>query len=94
MTFWQQRTTVNPYKGASVLCTKGPFRFSRNPIYLADWLLLIAGCLLLHTWCPLLFSPLIWVAVHFGVIRNEERHLEARFGNAYRSYKSAVRRWL
>lgn len=94
MTFWQQRTTVNPYKGASTLCTQGPFRYSRNPIYLADWLLLIAGCLLLHTWWPLLFSPLIWAAVRFGVIRNEERHLDARFGEAYRRYKAEVRRWM
>jgi len=93
-TFWQRHTTVNPYKGASALCTQGPFRFSRNPIYLADWLLLIGGCLLLHTWWPVLFAPLIWVAVRFGVIRNEERHLEARFGDAYRRYKASVRRWL
>jgi len=94
LTFWRQRTTVNPFKGASTLCTEGPFRFSRNPIYLGDWLLLVAGCQLLHTWWPLLFAPLVWTAVRYGVIRNEERHLEARFGDAYRRYKAAVRRWL
>ena len=94
LTFWRQHTTVNPYKGASTLCTEGPFRFSRNPIYLADWLLLLAGCLLLRTWWPLLFAPLVWMTVRYGVIRNEERHLEARFGDAYRGYKAAVRRWL
>jgi len=94
LAFWRQHTTVNPYKGASALCTGGPFRFSRNPIYLGDWLLLAAGCLLLHTWWPLLFSPFIWLSVHYGVIRNEERHLEARFGEAYRQYKTQVRRWL
>jgi len=93
-TFWRHRTTVNPFKAASSLCTGGPFRFSRNPIYLGDWLLLIAVCLLLHTFWPVLFAPLIWAAVRFGVIANEERHLEARFGPSYREYKSRVRRWI
>jgi len=93
-TFWRHRTTVNPYKGASVLCTRGPFRFSRNPIYLADWVLLLAGCLLLHTWWPITFAPIIWASVRFGVISHEERHLEARFGPAYREYKARVRRWI
>ena len=93
-TFWGHHTTVNPYKGASALCTAGPFRISRNPIYLADWLLLIAGSLLLSTCWPLVFAPLIWATVRFGVIRNEERHLEARFGQAYRDYKTRVRRWI
>ena len=94
LTFWRQHTTVNPYKGASALCTGGPFRLSRNPIYLGDWLLLAAGCMLLHTWWPLLFAPLVWAAVHYGVIRNEERHLEVRFGEVYLRYKATVRRWL
>jgi len=94
LTFWQHDTTVNPYKGASVLCTSGPFRFSRNPIYLSDWLLLVAGSLLLHTCWPLLLGPFIWVAVRYGVIDNEERHLEARFGETYRAYKTRVRRWI
>ena len=93
-TFWRHHTTVNPFRGASALCTSGPFRLSRNPIYLGDWLLLVAGCLLLHTWWPVLFAPIVWAAVRFGVIGNEERHLEARFGQAYRDYKARVRRWV
>src|SRR5665647_2030351 len=35
--FFRHRTTVNPYSAASRLCASGPFRFSRNPIYLGDW---------------------------------------------------------
>lgn len=93
-TFSRHRTTVNPYVGASVLCTSGPFRFSRNPIYVGDWFILAGVSLLLTTAWPLVFAPLIWLMLRYGVIRHEEAHLEARFGDAYRDYKTRVRRWL
>ena len=94
VTFARHRTTVNPYKAASSLCTRGPFRFSRNPIYLGDWFLLGGISLLLHTVWPLLFAPLIWALLRYGVIRHEEAHLAARFGDDYRAYMKRVRRWL
>ena len=93
-TFWHHRTTVNPYKAASSLCTGGPFRFSRNPIYVGDWFILAGVSILLATLWPLLFAPLIWALLRYGVIRHEEIHLEAKFGDAYRAYKARVRRWL
>lgn len=94
VSFARHRTTVNPYKAATSLCTGGPFRFSRNPIYLGDWFLLGGISLLMHTVWPLLFAPLIWLLLRYGVIRHEEAHLEARFGEDYRAYKARVRRWL
>jgi protein-S-isoprenylcysteine O-methyltransferase Ste14 len=93
-TFIHHRTTVNPYVAASSLCTGGPFRYSRNPIYLGDWFLLAGVSLLLATFWPLVFAPLIWIMIRFGVIRHEETHLEAKFGDAYRDYKTRVRRWI
>lgn len=93
-TFHRHHTTVNPYAAASALCTDGPFRYSRNPIYVGDWLILVGVCLLLHTLWPLLFAPLIWAMLRYGVIRHEEAHLEAKFGEPYRLYKARVRRWL
>lgn len=93
-TLWRHHTTVNPFHAASELCTDGPFRFSRNPIYLGDWFVLVGVSLLLETAWPLLFAPLIWLLLRYGVIRHEEAHLEARFGAAYRDYKARVRRWL
>ena len=93
-TFHRHRTTVNPYASASALCIDGPFRYSRNPIYLGDWLILIGIALLMNTFWPLVFGPLIWLMLRFGVIRYEEAHLEAKFGNAYRDYKTRVRRWI
>lgn len=93
-TFQFHRTTVNPYKAASSLCTRGPFRFSRNPIYVGDWFILVGVSLLLKTVWPLLFAPLIWAMLRYGVIRHEEAHLQAKFGDDYRAYQSRVRRWL
>lgn len=93
-TFWRHHTTVNPYKAATSLCTVGPFRYSRNPIYLGDWFILGGASLLLVTWWPLLFAPLVWALLRYGVIRHEEAHLEAKFGEAYRIYRAQVRRWL
>jgi len=90
----RQRTTFNPYAAAARLCVSGPFRFSRNPIYLGDWLLLAGFSLWLTTWWPILFSPLVWAAVRYGVIRYEEEHLTAKFGEEYRRYQAQVRRWL
>jgi protein-S-isoprenylcysteine O-methyltransferase Ste14 len=94
ITFWRHRTTVNPYRAASTLCTDGPFRFSRNPIYVGDWFVLAGASLLLTTAWPLLFSPLIWALLRYGVIRHEEEHLEVKFGEDYLRYKTRVRRWL
>ena len=93
VTFRRHRTTVNPYRAATSLCTEGPFRLSRNPIYLGDWFILAGASLLLATGWPLVFAPLIWAMLRYGVIRHEEAHLEARFGEVYRDYRSRVRRW-
>lgn len=93
-TLHQHRTTVNPYKSASSLCTRGPFRISRNPIYVGDGILLVAVAILLRTAWPFAFAPIVWVTLRYGVIRHEEMHLEERFGDAYRRYKAEVRRWL
>jgi protein-S-isoprenylcysteine O-methyltransferase Ste14 len=93
-TLARHHSTVNPYRAASRLCTGGPFRFSRNPIYLGDWFILAGVSLRLGTWWPLAFAPLVWVLLRIGVIRHEEAHLEAKFGDAYRDYRTRVRRWI
>lgn len=94
LTLIRHRTTFNPYLAATQLCVIGPFRFSRNPIYLGDWFILAGFSLWLSTWWPIVFSPLIWAAVRYGVIRHEEEHLTAKFGAEYRDYQARVRRWL
>ena len=91
---WSHGTTVNPYKAASALVTSGPFRFSRNPIYVSDWLVYAGVTFLLQTGWSLLLAPLVWVLVRYTVIRHEEAHLQAKFGAAYVDYCKTTRRWL
>jgi len=93
-TFWRHRTTVNPYKPASCLVVEGPFRYSRNPIYVGDWLIYLGVTILLQTLWPLVFAPLVWLIIRFGVIRHEEKHLKAKFGQEFVDFKARVRRWL
>ena len=92
--FRRAGTPFNPHKPASALITDGPYRFSRNPAYVALtlWYLGI-GFLLDNGWVLLLAIPLVFIMDRWAIPR-EEQHLEARFGEEYRNYKSAVRRWL
>jgi protein-S-isoprenylcysteine O-methyltransferase Ste14 len=91
---WHHRTTVNPYKAASTLVTDGPFRYSRNPIYVSDWLVYAGVTLWLRTLWPIVFVPLVWVLMRYFVIAYEEAHLQAKFGASYSDYCSRVRRWI
>lgn len=94
VTLARARTTVNPYGRASALVTGGPYRFSRNPIYVAD-ALLCAGVALALGWAwALALVPLAVLVVDVGVIRREEAHLAARFGDEYAAYRARVRRWV
>ena len=91
---WGQHTTVNPYKQASHLVTSGPFRFSRNPIYVSDWLVYLGVMLVLQSIWPVLLAPIVWGLMRYAVIAHEERHLDAKFGAEYRAYQARVRRWI
>jgi protein-S-isoprenylcysteine O-methyltransferase Ste14 len=94
ITLRRHGTTVLPDQGASALVTSGPYRRFRNPIYLADCMILLGVAeLTKNVWFAVgaaLFAALVtWLA-----ILPEERHLEARFGDAYRDYKARSRRWV
>jgi len=87
-------TGVSPLFPARVLVTTGPFRFTRNPLYLARTLLYVALALLMDTPWPLLTLVPLLGLVHHGVVLPEERYLTAKFGREYENYKTRVRRWL
>jgi len=91
---WSHHTTVNPYRAATNLVTQGPFALSRNPIYVSDWFVYFGVTLLLGTAWTLLLAPVVWAIMRFGVIRHEEAHLLAKFGDEYQTYCRRVRRWL
>ncbi|MCF7201675.1 methyltransferase family protein [Pseudomonas oligotrophica] len=90
----RRRTTVNPYGTPQRLLDDGPFRFSRNPIYLADTLVYAGIALLWGSLWPWLLLPALIYTMQRGVIVHEERLLDELFGDHYRDYRRRVRRWL
>jgi protein-S-isoprenylcysteine O-methyltransferase Ste14 len=87
-------TNVDPAKPALMIVRRGPFRFTRNPMYLALCLLQVALGFFLNDWITLLFVVPVVLVLHFGVILREERYLSAKFGEPYLEYKRDVLRWL
>ncbi len=87
-------TPVNPFRPTTVLVTTGPYRYSRNPLYLALILAYLGAAVFANTLWPLVLLPALLLLMHRGVIAREERYLERRFGDDYRLYKARVRRWL
>ncbi len=87
-------TNVNPYKPTSGLVVNGPFRFTRNPIYLAFTLLYGGIAALVNALWAILLLPILLVIMRCGVIEREERYLEQKFGQEYLRYKERVRRWI
>ena len=88
------KTTIVPHAKARTLIERGPYRVSRNPMYVGLVLIYLGVTFLVGTAWPLLFLPLpLWVT-HAKTIAYEEQMLERAFGDEYRSYKARVRRWL
>ncbi len=94
MEMFRARTHIDVYKPTKTLVTTGPFRFSRNPLYVSLTLLYAGAALAMGLTAALALLPLVLGIVHFGVIRREERYLEEKFGEAYRAYCQRVRRWI
>jgi protein-S-isoprenylcysteine O-methyltransferase Ste14 len=93
-TFLRARTNILPNRPAVRLVTSGPYRLTRNPMYVSLVLLYAGGALLLNAWWPLLFLPLVVVAIDRLVIAREERYLLDAFGGHYDAYCRRVRRWI
>jgi len=94
VSFRRAGTPVDPRKPSTALVTTGPYRFTRNPGYVA-LALIFAGIAVLGggVWALLMLVPTL-VVIDRGVIAREERYLENSFGDEYRRYRARVRRWL
>ena len=97
---WATRTMLaagehpDPDRPTSAIVAGGPYRFSRNPIYLALAVLSAGVALLVNSgWGLALVAPAL-IATHYWAIAPEERYLEGRFAGEYRAYRSRVRRWI
>jgi protein-S-isoprenylcysteine O-methyltransferase Ste14 len=93
-TFRSAGTHVNPRKPATTVVAHGPFRFTRNPMYVAMGTVYLGVTALVNSlWPLLLFPPAVWIIGRYMIAR-EEAYLERKFGHAYLDYKAKVRRWL
>ena len=87
-------TPVPARKPTTAIVRTGPYRFSRNPIYLAFSLLQLGIAIWVNSLWLLVTLAGAVALVHYVVIPREEQYLERRFGDQYLDYKASVRRWL
>ncbi len=92
--FRRSRTSIVPIRPAAALVLSGPYRFTRNPMYVSLAALTVALGLFLNSWWPIVLLIPVLVIVRVFVIGPEERYLERRFGPDYLRYTQRVRRWL
>ena len=87
-------TNVDPGKPATVIVTDGPYRFTRNPLYLSMALIYAGIACRANALPAAMLLPGVLAVVQKGVIEREERYLERKFGGEYIRYKGRVRRWI
>ena len=92
--FRRAGTTENPFKPSTALVFDGPYRLTRNPMYLGMAAVYVGLALVLGLMWAFAFLPLVLLAVDRLVIAREERYLERKFGREYVEYKQRVRRWI
>jgi len=94
LTMRRAGTNINPHAPALAIVSNGPFKFTRNPLYLSLVLLTLGAALFFNIiWAIAALIPVVLI-VHFGVVLREERYLASKFGQTYLDYKQKVRRWL
>lgn len=92
--FLRHRTTIIPHGSARTLVTSGPYRITRNPMYLALTIAYVGAALCMNVAWPLPFLMVpVWV-LHKKIIPFEEATLARSFGAEYQAYQQRVRRWI
>lgn len=92
--FQRAGTSPNPWQPSARLVVGGPYRFTRNPMYVGFTLLYLGISCWLNALWPLVLLPIILWVMQGGVIAREEAYLDRRFGEEYRRYRARVRRWV
>lgn len=91
--FHRAGTDFKPYRPTTRIIVTGPFRYTRNPLYLSLTLVYAGIAIAMGgAWAIILLIPVL-AAIRYGVIAREERYLERKFGSEYLRYKESVRRW-
>jgi protein-S-isoprenylcysteine O-methyltransferase Ste14 len=92
--FHQLGTPIKPGAESSLLVTRGPFRWSRNPMYLGFVLILLGVAILLGSITPFLVVPVFAILIERNFIRMEEGMLAGKFGPSWQEYRQKTRRWI
>jgi len=92
--FSRTKQDVRPWTPTPELIIRGPYRFTRNPLYVAMLILQWGVGLLFDNLWIVLFAPLALAIVHVIAVRPEERYLAEKFGEPYEAYRRSVRRYL
>jgi len=92
--FLKNGTTMQPSEEPTSFMTSGPFRLSRNPVYLGMASVLLGVAVVQGTLIAFAFPVIFVTLIEFLIIPGEERMLEKIFGERYRVYKKSVRRWI
>ena len=94
VTMTRAGSNVPTNRPTTTIVEDGPYRFTRNPIYLGMFLGLIGLTIAFDTlWLLLMLVPFA-LMIRYGVVAREEAYLDRKFGDVYRGYRSRVRRWL
>ena len=93
-TLLRANTALRPDRPASRLVTEGPFRFTRNPIYLGFTASYVGIAVVANAAWPIVLLPAVLIALTVTAIEHEESHLQTTFGDAFSNYSARVRRWL
>jgi len=84
----------HPNTPTNKILKDGPYTFSRNPMYLAFNIIYVGIVLIVNTIWLIIFLPIAFIILHYGVVIREEQYMGKKFGTEYKKYKSEVRRWL
>ena len=83
-----------PTRPTTSIVDTGPYRFTRNPIYVGMMLALVGLAIAFDSLWPLVMLVPFALVIRYGVVAREEAYLERKFGEVYRRYRARVRRWL
>jgi protein-S-isoprenylcysteine O-methyltransferase Ste14 len=92
--FKRSKTGIVPFSESTAVVESGPYRFTRNPMYVGMALILLGAAILMRSLTPLVAPLALVLIIHYRFIVHEEAHMERALGASYLAFKSRVRRWL
>ena len=92
--FRQHNEHPSPYKPTGAIMDSGIYGRTRNPIYVGFLIVVLAAAVAMNSLWMAIFFVVLFLLLHFGVVRPEERYLSGKFGSAYDDYRRRVPRWI